>query len=529
MTAWTSLPHLLRHQARQHGGREALRFQGTSLTVAELDAAVSRWASVIIDLGVEGGDRVALCLPNGLDVVAAWLGAAAAHAVVVPLNYTCQLSDLRHALVDSGARLVVTNPQRVSDFLQVQPNCPELRTIAINHDPAPAGAVSLSARLAGASPDFELPALEPGELVTLQYTSGTTGFPKGCMLTHEYWLQLAQGAVEYGPLTDQDVILTAGPFYYMDAMWNLLAGLIAGAALVMLPRFSASTFWRTVRDEGVTFLYCLGTMPVLLLKQPSDGVLERGHQVRFVLCSGIVPQLHQIFESRWGCPWREAYGTTEVGAGLMVPLADEDSVGSGALGAPFASREARVVDPATGVALNGTATGELQLRGPAMMLGYWRNPEATAAYFQDSWARTGDLVRRDERGYYHLVGRLKDMIRRGGENIAAMEVEATLCEHPAVRAAACVAIPDPDRGEEVKAFIQLVQGTAPEQAPPETLLDFVRARLAPFKVPRFLEYVDHFPLTPSERIAKHQLLAGRADQRAGSWDASRRNWIPLNA
>jgi crotonobetaine/carnitine-CoA ligase len=187
-----------------------------------------------------------------------------------------------------------------------------------------------------------------------------------------------------------------------------------------------------------------------------------------------------------------------------------------------------VVDPAQGGEIVDGGIGELQLRGPAMMSGYWRHGEATARFFQDGWARTGDLVYRDARGYFHLVGRLKDMIRRGGENIAAAEVEAVLCEHPAVRAAACVPVPDPDRGEEVKAFVQLVSGVTPDDAPPAVLVDFVRQRLAPFKVPRFIEYVESFPMTPSERIAKHRLLAARADQRAGAWDAAAGQWAPIH-
>jgi crotonobetaine/carnitine-CoA ligase len=293
---------------------------------------------------------------------------------------------------------------------------------------------------------------------------------------------------------------------------------MAGAPLVLLPRFSASGFWRAVRDNGVTFFYCLGTMPVLLLKQPTDPAVERGHRVRFVLCSGIVPQLHATFEERWGCPWREAYGTTETGAGLMVPLDDAASVGSGAMGRAAAHREARVMVPGSAEPAARGTPGELQLRGPAMMLGYWGHQEATDRYFRDGWAHTGDLVVEDERGYYRLVGRLKDMIRRGGENVSAVEVESVLAEHPSVHAAACVPVPDEIRGEEVKAYIQLAPGLAPADVEPGAIIAWVAARLAPFKVPRYLEYVETFPLTPSERIAKHLLAPGR------TWDATISAW-----
>jgi acyl-CoA synthetase (AMP-forming)/AMP-acid ligase II len=185
-------------------------------------------------------------------------------------------------------------------------------------------------------------------------------------------------------------------------------------------------------------------------------------------------------------------------------------------------REARVVDPATDQVVSPGTPGELQLRGPSMMLGYWGHQEATDRYFRDGWAHTGDLVIEDDRGYYRLVGRLKDMIRRGGENVSAVEVESVLAGHPAVQSAACVPVPDEIRGEEIKAYIQLAPGTDPSEAAPEMIVAWVAARLAPFKVPRYIQFVERFPLTPSERIAKHQLTSGR------TWDATIPGWKETN-
>jgi crotonobetaine/carnitine-CoA ligase len=512
------LPHLLRERARVAGEREAIRFEGASLTLAGLDAAASRWADVLGGLGVRQGERVALCLPNGLDAPAAWLGIAALGAVVVPVNYGYRDADLRFVLSDSGAVMVVTTSERATDLLRAGTRCLTLRTVAVLGAQAPPGAEPLADRLAQASPSRDLMPPAMNDLVTLQYTSGTTGLPKGCMLTHGYWLLLAATAVEYGKFRADDVMLSAAPIWYLDGMWHVSLALMAGIPLVVLPRFSASTFWPTVRRNGITFFYCLGTMPVLLLKQPVDPGLERGHKVRFVLCSGIVPQLHATFEERWGCPWREAYGTTEVGAGLMVPLEDTASVGSGLMGSVVAHREARVVDPDTGWAVGPGTPGELQLRGPSMMLGYWGHQEASERYFRDGWAHTGDLVVEDERGYFRLVGRLKDMIRRGGENVSAVEVESVLTEHPGITAAACVAVPDDIRGEEIKAFIQLSSGQESLAGEPAAIHAWVAARLAPFKVPRYFAFVEAFPLTPSERIAKHHLRPGR------TWDATVPGW-----
>jgi len=514
---------MLRERARVAGERPALRFEGVSLSVAELDAAAARWADSLAGLGVVRGDRVAICLPNGLDAPAAWLGVAALGAVVVPVNYGYRDADLRFMLSDSGAATVVTTPERAPDLLRAAARCLGIRTVAVLGAVAPPGAEPLADRLANASPARDLAPPAANDLVTLQYTSGTTGFPKGCMLTHGYWLQLGASAIEYGGFTQDDVILSAAPVWYMDAMWHVTLALMAGAPLVLLPRFSASGFWHTVRENGVTFFYCLGTMPVLLLKQPPDPELDRGHRVRFVLCSGIVPQLHRTFEERWGCPWREAYGTTEIGAGLMVPLDDTDSVGSGFMGRVVEHREARVVDPETDTPVPRGTPGELQFHGPGMMLGYWGHQEASDRYLRGGWAHTGDLAVENERGYYRLVGRLKDMIRRGGENVSAVEVESALAEHPGVHAAACVPIPDEVRGEEIKAYVQLAPGIDGGVSDPGALLGWLAQRLAAFKVPRYLEFVESFPLTPSERIAKHLLKPGR------TWDATIPGWIESHA
>lgn len=528
------MPHLLRARARESPERELLRFEGASATYGEIEERSNRLANALTRRGIEPGDRVAIMLPNGLGFPTAWLAVAKTGGIVVPVNVACGARDSTHVLHDSGARLAIAEPERLPLLRRVRPDCPALEAIAgwRESDGTCAGGreegaeipdFDLRAEAADASPARSLEGLEPDAPVTIQYTSGTTGLPKGCVLTHEYWLTLARSMCEHVGLGPGDTVLTAQPFCYMDPTWNLVACLLAGAPLVVLPRFSASTFWRSVAENGVTFFYCLGTMPVYLYKQPEDPEVERGHRVRLVLCSGIPAPLHAAFEERWGCPWREAYGTTELGGVLLVPVDDAESVGSGAIGSPAPGYEVRIVGPG-GEEVGDGETGEMIVRGPSLMQGYWNDPEATAAWNPDGWARTGDLAFRDARGYYHLVGRLKEMIRRGGENVAAAEVEGVLCEHPSVRAAACVPVPDEERGEEVKAFVQLQPGESSASLPPPALLEFVRGRLAPFKVPRFVEYVEEFPLTPSAKISKPRLLAHKSDPRRRCFDARTGEW-----
>ena len=169
--------------------------------------------------------------------------------------------------------------------------------------------------------DFESASVGPDDLLNLQYTSGTTGAPKGCLLSHEYWLLLARRIWDYARLGEDDCALTAQPFYYIDPQWNTLMCLYGGISLVVLPRFFASTFWRSVKEAGATFFYCLESMPIFLLKHLPDPEVDRAHCVRLVSCSGIPPQAHAELEARWGAPWREGYGTTESGLDLAVPSA----------------------------------------------------------------------------------------------------------------------------------------------------------------------------------------------------------------
>jgi crotonobetaine/carnitine-CoA ligase len=512
---WSSLCHLVRERAQSGADRSLLRFEGVSLTAAGLDQGSDRAADVLAARGVARGDRVALMLPNGLDFPVAWLAVAKLGAVVVPVNAKAQEADLSHLLNDSRSRFAVTDPEHMRLLHQVSSRCAALEGVVPVAD----------LRGPGATPVVEraIDHLSASDPVTVQYTSGTTGFPKGCLLTHEYWLTVAETTYDLSAFRAGDVTITAAPLSYMDPTWILALCLMTGMELVILPRFSATTFWQSVRETGVTWFYCLGTMPLLLRKQPPDPVLDRAHRVRFVLCSGIPVALHHELEARWGCPWREIYGMTEIGSGLMVPLEDTASVGSGSVGKPTRGREARIVGADERSVPDG-AVGELVLRGSGMMLGYFDNAEATAQWRRDGWAHTGDLAYRDERGNIHLAGRLKDMIRRGGENVSAVEVECVLTEHPAVRAAACVPVPDDLRGEEIKAFVQLQPGESPSSATPEALLAFARGRLAPFKVPRYVEYVDRFPLTASERIEKSRLLALKPDHRVGAYDALTQSW-----
>ncbi len=318
-------------------------------------------------------------------------------------------------------------------------------------------------------------------------------------------------------------MLTAQPFYYMDPQWNVITAMAAGATLVVLDRFSPSVFWERVRHYGVTFFYCLGIMPTLLVKTPPSPS-DRDNKLRTVFCSAIPPHLHRELEERWGAPWYEVFGMTETGGDISVKPEDHDRLlGTGCIGKPDKTRQVRIVGE-DDQPVGRNAVGELLLRGLGMMDGYFKDPAATTEAFRGGWFHTGDLVRMDENGYIYYVGRKKEMIRRSGENISATEVEEVIKLHPAVQYVACLPVQDDLRGEEVKAYVVLKEGQSADAVTPQVLIEFCSERLAPFKLPRYWEYRDELPRTPSERVAKHLLSKEKADLRLDSYDRIEDTW-----
>jgi crotonobetaine/carnitine-CoA ligase len=504
LTEIGTLAQLVTRAARLWPDRTAWIFDepGERFTFAEVDALSSRVAAGLAERGIGPGDRVAVMLRNVPAFPLTWLALAKIGAILVPVNTNYREFDGAHVLRHSGAKLVVAAPEFTGLLSRI--GASEVVT------PDVLGA------------DAEPPAFAPvPELpVNIQYTSGTTGAPKGCVLPNRYWTTLAVSlATDFPAVGADDVILTAQPFHYIDPQWNVALGLAGGATLVVLDRFHPSTFWAKVREHGVTWFYCLGLMPTLLLRQEPSAE-DRDHRVRAICASAIPHELHAELERRWGVPWYEAFGMTETGGDIRMTAADHDeTVGTGCLGRPSRDREV-VIAGDDGKPLPRGETGELLIRGIGLMHGYHDDPEATAKAFRNGWFHTGDLARMDDAGRVHYVGRTKDMIRRSGENVSADEVERALLLHPAVRIAAVVAVPDELRGEEIKAYV-VCDGERPE---PAELAAFCAEKLAYFKVPRFWAFAGELPMTPSERVAKGELRKV-ADPRAGSWDAKAGAWL----
>ena len=482
------LASLVRRQAAQYGDRVFMRFgDGSSMTYVGFAERVAKVRDHLVAEGFEGR-RVAVMMKNSLSYPVVWLGIAAAGATAVPVNSRLGPDDARFILTHSGAAAAFVDDATEATIRAAAPS--SLRLV-IHGEPTPTVAP-------------EAPEPRPESLANIQYTSGTTGFPKGCLLTHLFWQVMGATAVDTMSLTEDDVLLTSQPHSYIDPQWNVIATLRAGAQLVLLDGFHPSTFMDDVARFGVTVFYCLGVMPTLLLKQPPS--TEHPRRLTRVYCSAIPVDRHAEIESRWGVPWFEVFGMTETGINTVVtPEAHDRCVGSGSIGRPVAHNEAAIVDE-DDRELRPGEVGELVLRGLGMMEGYHDDEEATASFFRNGWAHTGDLAMRDADGFIFLRGRRKEMIRRGGENIAPVEVEFALAGHPDVLECAVAPVPDADMGEELKAYVVLRPGA---RWAPEDLRAHLAGRLASFKVPRYWEPRGALPHTASERVAKHALEAGR--------------------
>jgi crotonobetaine/carnitine-CoA ligase len=520
---WSAVPfgsvvELVARASRRAPAQAAMIFEdGLAVTRQQLLDGVERFAGYLA-ARTTPGERIAVMLETRAESMVAQLAVLAARCVVVPVNPTAKAHDAGHILRDSAAVLAIVCAANNDLVEELRPELPALRDIVVLREPEPDGLAAYGAE-ADRVPLADCRA-DRKDIATIHYTSGTTGAPKGCLLGHDWWLRLCDVHLRMTPHRPDDRLLCCVPFYYPDSLFLLLCLLQTGDALVVMRRFSASRFWQTVGDFGVTLLYLIASMPILLLKQP-PGPRERAHRLRTVLCLGVPAALHVQLLERFGVPFVDTYGSTEAGWVTRMSVQEAAAgIGSGSMGAAAPEVELRVVDDSDEDVPVGQA-GELLVRAPGLFAGYLNQPEATAVAVRDGWYRTGDLVRADAQGLYYFLGRRKDFVRRGGENIAAAEVEEVLRAHPKIRDAAVIAVPDDIRGEEVKACVLLAEGCTVDELPPEAIVAHCADRLAAFKLPRYVEYRSaDFPRTPTMRVRKEELKAV-PDPTANAWDRER--------
>jgi crotonobetaine/carnitine-CoA ligase len=499
-----SLGEELRRAARSAPDRPFLRMIDGDWSFGAIDRESDILAAALAAAGVRQGAVVSLMLPNSPEFVIAWMALAKLGAVTAPLNTAFRGDALRDALQLAGSALLIAHAELRAAWGALRADLPALRAIVVVGGPA-AGADETdwpTLRAAGARlPPPPSPEIGFADLCLLLYTSGSTGRSKAAMIPHRFVLGHAALTIEGLGLRPDDVLYCPYPLFHLDAaVMTLAPALLLRGVAAIGARFSVSRFWDEIRAFEATVFDFMGATLTMLWKAPPSP-RDREHRAR--LGWGVpLPDWADGFEARFGCRLVELYGSTEAGTFIFTPLDAPRRRGAcGRVRGPF---ETRLADP-DGHAVPVGAVGELLVRtsAPAMLTqGYFGMPDATRAAFRDLWFHTGDLLRQDADGYFHFVGRGRDVLRRRGENISAAEVEACLEAHPDVLACAVFGVPSEWTEEEVMACVQARPGSALDG---KALVAWCAGRMARFMVPRYVRFVDGFARTPTDKIEKFRL------------------------
>ncbi|HVO93884.1 MAG TPA: AMP-binding protein [Terriglobales bacterium] len=499
-----TLRELLANGAMRHPDRIALIFQGQRWTYGDFWRAANRIANGLSEMGIKRGDRVALVLPNSSEFLLAVFAITAIGAVFVPVNPVYTAEEAEYVLHHSGAIFCVTSLQLLPLIDSVRKKAPALKEVIVVGNDAAKGAIPWSRIMNSGTeipPDI---ALDPEDLASITYTSGTTDRPKGVMLSQYAYAFAPRVRAQGLGWNSSDRVLCLLPLFHVNALCHMCIGMLSvGGAIVLTEKFSASRFWDEVREHGVTTSSLMRTIPQILLALPEKAD-DRDNPLRLVVAL-LSPEMHVRFEERFDVRAVPSYSLTEDILSIIGP-GEMPRTKLGSCGLPLAPElhRIRIVDEA-GNSLPPGKAGEIVKQSPTVMQGYYRNPEATSKALRDGWLYTGDLGYLDEDGYLYFVDRLKDMVRRGDENISSEEVERVLNSHPQIAESAVVAVADAIRGEEVKAYIVLKSSATRETVAAEEIWNFCQQHLAAFKVPRYIEYISELPKTPSSKVQKNIL------------------------
>ncbi|PYP91139.1 MAG: 4-coumarate--CoA ligase family protein [Gemmatimonadetes bacterium] len=476
---------------------------GRTLSYRQLGAAVERVAAGLAAYGFKKGDVLGLFAPNCPEFALVFHGTLAAGGVVTTVNSLSTVQDLQFQLLDAGARFLVT----VAPFLDRAVPAAGLagieRLFVLGDAPGSPGTIPMGALLGTAAPAPDI-SFEPGrDIAALPYSSGTTGLPKGVMLTHRNLVaNLVQTAVLHA-IEETDRIILVLPLFHIYGLQVVLnLGLCAGATLVTMPRFELEAFLGLIQQQRITRAFVVPPIVLALARQP----LVDQYDISSVtaMMSGAAPldaELETACARRVGCRMVQGYGLTEASPVTHANPAEPGKTKPGTVGLLLPNTECQIVDPAGGGEVARGEDGELWIRGPQVMRGYLNNPEATAAMLdQEGWLHTGDIGHADQDGYFTIVDRLKELIKYKGFQVAPAELEAVLRSHPAVADAAVIPLADDECGEVPKAFVVL-RG----QASPADLMAYVGERVAPYKKIRAVELIDAIPKSPSGKILRRVL------------------------
>ncbi len=517
-----TLNSVLASRAATGGEREFLVFGESTWSYGDCLRRVARVAAMLHARGIEAGQRVAVMSLNHPSTVFAFFALARLGAVMVPINPEFRAEEARYVLNHAEVSGVLCSPAVLETVREALAPTKLRPWLMLNEAPAPGEPVSddtlmfdREVELASASAPIEVE--QPDSPCIFIYTSGTTGFPKGVMHSQRNVVLAGEGFVQRMYLQPDDRLMCILPMFHINALFYSLSGaLAAGAALVLIARFSASRFWHDVAHYRATEVNTMAAVSSILMRR-SRTEFVAGHQLRKIYGAPFTAETYRVFAEEFGVPTLiEGYGMSEIPGALNNPFPGPHKVGS--MGLPsrhpdpsLRFAELRVVDENADDVPDGD-TGELAVKTPMLMKGYYRDPAQTVAAFRDGWFLTGDLAWRDADGYFWFVARKKDIIRRRGENISGAELDRIVELHPDVVQAAAIPVPN-DLGEDEILMAAVLRTGA--TLTPQGLADWVHERLAASKVPRYVIFVEALPQTPTHRVAKFKLrgdasLRGRA-------------------
>jgi long-chain acyl-CoA synthetase len=502
-----NIHELLEAQVTRSPDKEFLvcESDGRALTYCQFHEEVNRAAHALDSVGVSKGDRVSLLLTNRPEYLIFYFACFKLGAWAGPINALLKAQEIEFIVANSEASVVVTQPDLLPHLDQARNNNASLRHVIVIEGGSEFRVLGSGLKPLTPEPGISDAELSPGDEAVIIYTSGTTGKPKGVLLTHGNLLSNAQQIAEWLRLTEDDRALIIMPLFHVNALMATgLAALWGGGSIVLATRFSASRHWETISKHGVTYFGSVATMLSMLNHGYPEGLPEAvdTRRLRFALCgSAPVPvEVMKRFESLFHCQVIEGYGLSESTCrATFNPIDERRRMGS--VGLPIGN-EMRIFND-DDLELAANLVGEIVLRGPNIMKGYYKDEAATREAFRSGWFHTGDLGYKDDDGFFYVVDRKSDLIIRGGENIYPREIDEVLYQHPKVKDAATIGVADELYGEEVKSFIVLKDA---ENTTQREIINFCRERLADFKCPKSIEFVDDIPKGPTGKLLKRELI-----------------------
>lgn len=492
---------LLERKAAENKSQPYLYFLDKEISYAGIDADANRMANAFSKLGVTKGDHVAIMLPNCPEYLYCWFGLAKLGAVTVTINTQFKGESLKYLVEASDSQLVVVAPEFLSQYDEIAPKIKGVRRIVFDITNQAGNNESLDTlfRESPTTPALDVSPIEDIEPLIITFTSGTTGLPKLVRNSHRAYITAGQDLVSYAELSSKDRIYSSLPLYHVNPqVYCVLTALVAGASVIVAPRFSASGFWDDVRKyQATAFSYVGAVLPILLTRpeRPDD----RDVPARKCFGGGAPKEVYEKVSQRFGVEVLEMYGMSETGSWNTINRPGRGRAGTtGELREGF---EVKIFDDRDNELPPGEI-GEIVIRPtkPYIMFdGYYKSPEETMKCSANWWFHTGDLGKVDADGYYYFCGRKKESIRRGGENISPYEIEKEINEHPVVAESAAFGIADPIMGEEIKVALVLRPG---QKVTPEEIIAWCEPRLPKFMIPRYIEFMESLPKSASEKVQK---------------------------